>query len=149
VRPKAKTEIQQASVSAAGAADKVLDAAVTKQQYLLGSDFTVADLNVAAVIIAAGSISPQKLYGVPVGLMFFEGAHRLVKAGVTSPGMQIGDPERVVVEAYPGIVARSLIGRTSYKSDLKKRQTNDQLAARRHILNEIAGGLLGRSVGLR
>ena len=25
----------------------------------------------------AGSISPQKLYGVPVGLMFFEGAPRL------------------------------------------------------------------------
>ena len=29
---------------------KVLDAAVAKQQYLLGNDFTVADLNVAAVI---------------------------------------------------------------------------------------------------
>ena len=28
--------------------------------------------------IAAGSISPQKLYGVPVGLMFFEGAPRLL-----------------------------------------------------------------------
>ncbi len=32
---------------------KVLDAAVTKQPYLLGSDFTVADLNVAAVISRA------------------------------------------------------------------------------------------------
>ena len=32
---------------------KVLDAAVAKQQYLLGSDFTVADLNVAAVISRA------------------------------------------------------------------------------------------------
>ena len=32
---------------------KVLDAAVTKQQYLLGNDFTVADLNVAAVISRA------------------------------------------------------------------------------------------------
>jgi hypothetical protein len=35
--------------------------------------------------IAASSISPQKLYGVPVGLMFFEGAPRLVKSGVTIP----------------------------------------------------------------
>ena len=32
---------------------KVLDAAVTKQTYLLGNDFTVADLNVAAVISRA------------------------------------------------------------------------------------------------
>ena len=32
---------------------KVLDAAVAKQKYLLGSDFTVADLNVAAVISRA------------------------------------------------------------------------------------------------
>jgi len=41
-----------------------------------------------ATDIAAGSISPQKLYGTPVGLMFFEGAPRLVRAGVTIP--QIG-----------------------------------------------------------
>ena len=32
---------------------KMLDAAVEKQQYLLGNDFTVADLNVAAVISRA------------------------------------------------------------------------------------------------
>ncbi len=32
---------------------KVLDAAVTRQSYLLGNDFTVADLNVAAVISRA------------------------------------------------------------------------------------------------
>jgi len=32
---------------------KVLDAAVTKHEYLLGDDFTVADLNVAAVISRA------------------------------------------------------------------------------------------------
>ena len=32
---------------------KVLDAALAKQQYLLGADFTVADLNVAAVVSRA------------------------------------------------------------------------------------------------
>ena len=32
---------------------RVLDAAVSKQPYLLGNDFTVADLNVAAVISRA------------------------------------------------------------------------------------------------
>lgn len=46
--------------------------------------------------IAAGSISPQKIYGVPVGLMFFEGAPRLIKSGVTIPILQTGDPSRIV-----------------------------------------------------
>jgi hypothetical protein len=51
--------------------------------------------------IAASSVSPQKIFGVPVGLMFFEGAPRLVRSGVTIPVLQSGDPERIVVEAYP------------------------------------------------
>jgi glutathione S-transferase len=41
---------------------KVLDAAVAKQPYLLGSEFTVADLNVAAVICHAVAMD---LGGVP------------------------------------------------------------------------------------
>jgi hypothetical protein len=48
--------------------------------------------------IAAGSVSPQKLYGVPVGLMFFEGAPRPI------PKLHYGDPKRIVVEAYPGVL---------------------------------------------
>jgi hypothetical protein len=47
----------------------------------------------------AGSISPQKLYGTPVALMFFEGAPRLLRSGVSIPHMHAGDPERMVVEA--------------------------------------------------
>ncbi len=62
---------------------------------------------------ATGAISPQKLYGTPVGLMFFEGAPRLRKAGVRIPGLQNGEPERIVVEAYPGVLARRLIGKQS------------------------------------
>jgi hypothetical protein len=69
---------------------------------------------------AAGSISPQKLYGVPVGLMFLEGAPRLLDAGVTIPYLQVGDPGRIVVEAYPGVPARQLIGSgRGYKSDTR------------------------------
>ena len=41
---------------------KVLDAAVAKHPYLLGNDFTVADLNVAAVISRAVDMD---LSGVP------------------------------------------------------------------------------------
>lgn len=60
-----------------------------------------------ATDIAAGSISPQKLYGVPVALMFFEGAPRLIAAGVSIPHIRNGDPKRIVVETYPGVLARS------------------------------------------
>lgn len=86
---------------------------------------------------AAGSISPQKLFGVPVGLMFFEGAPRLIRAGVTIPQLQQGDPNRIVVESYPGIVARKLIGRRSYKNDARHKQTSDQYEARHAIFKAL------------
>jgi len=95
--------------------------------------------------VKAGSISPQKLYGTPVGLMFFEGAPRLLEAGVTIPGLQQGDPQRIVVEGYPGVLARSLIGRRSYKQDTKSKQTQDQHEARKELLEKIMGrGILAR-----
>ncbi|UVC12129.1 DUF429 domain-containing protein [Rhizobium sp. TH2] len=93
-----------------------------------------------AVDVAASSISPQKLYGVPVGLMFFEGAARLLSSGITIPHMLAGDPNRIAVEAYPGVLARRLIGRRSYKNDAKKKQTSDQLAARYEMLRLLQGG---------
>ncbi|HEV2898892.1 MAG TPA: DUF429 domain-containing protein [Pseudaminobacter sp.] len=95
--------------------------------------------------IAASSISPQKLHGVPVGLMFFEGARRLVEAGVTIPGLRQGDPERIVVEAYPGALARQLISRTSYKNDSRGKQTQSQFEMRHRLLALILDGRLERS----
>lgn len=97
--------------------------------------------------IKAGSISPQKLYGVPVGLMFFEGAPRLREAGVMIPHLQDGDPERIVVEAYPGVLARRLIGRRGYKHDTVKKQTPDQYAARRDLFTSIVSGDLRSAYG--
>jgi hypothetical protein len=91
----------------------------------------------------AGSISPQKLYGVPVALMFFEGAPRLVDANVTIPHLQAGDLQaasRIVVEAYPGVMARRLLGRRSYKNDQQKKQLPDQFAARRELIHAIRSG---------
>ncbi|MEM7567526.1 MAG: DUF429 domain-containing protein, partial [Pseudomonadota bacterium] len=84
----------------------------------------------------AGGISPQKLYGVPVGLMYFEAAPRLLRSGVRLPAHGVpGDPDRTVIEAYPGVLARGLIGRRSYKNDTVAKQTPDQHAARRAILD--------------
>ena len=90
--------------------------------------------------IVAGSISPQKLYGTPVGLMFCEGAPRLRDAGVMIPELQQGDPDRIVVEAYPGVLARGLIGRRGYKQDTKKKRTEEQHQARIDLLTNILNG---------
>jgi hypothetical protein len=96
----------------------------------------------------ARSISPQKLYGVPVGKMFFEGAPRLIEANVTVPGLHQGDPERIVVEAYPGVLARHLIGTTSYKHDTKSKQTPALREARSKILSAIENGALEDHYGI-
>ena len=86
----------------------------------------------------AGSVSAQKQYGVPVAMMFFEGVPLLRKAGVMIPGLQQGCPERVVVEAYPGVAVRNLLGeKVSYKSDVKGSQTPARLVARRAILDAL------------
>ena len=99
--------------------------------------------------VAAGSTSPQKLYGVPVGLMFFEGAPRLLASGVTLPGIADGDPDRLAVEAYPGALARYLIGRRSYKNDSVDKQTRDQCEARKAIVSKLKAGNLLASHGVR
>lgn len=87
--------------------------------------------------IAAGSLSPMKLYGTPVGLMFFEGATRLLESGVTIPGLLNGDPNRIVVEAYPGVLARNFIGRRGYKHDAKAKQSAEQKLVRRDLLTKL------------
>ena len=91
---------------------------------------------------AAGALSPQKLYGVPVGKMFFEGAQRLIKSGVAVPNLQIGDPTRIVVEAYPGALAKRFIGKQPYKNDSKTNQTFNQYAARRNLLRQLTSAYL-------
>jgi hypothetical protein len=83
------------------------------------------------------SISPQKLHGTPVGLMFYEGAPRLLRSDVTVLPFLHRDPARIAVEAYPGALARRLIGKTPYKSDDRARQTEDRLAARIRLLKAL------------
>jgi hypothetical protein len=99
--------------------------------------------------IAASSISPQKLYGVPVGLMFFEDAPRLLQAGVTIPVLHPGDPARIVVEAYPGVLARRLIGRDGYKNDDGRKQTEKQRQFRCSLLDGILNGKIEPGYGFQ
>lgn len=84
-----------------------------------------------------GGASPQTLHFTPVGRMFFRAAPALLRAGVHVPGLSVGDRSRICVEAYPGILARTLIGKRSYKSDSRKRQTAEQAAMCRSILRSL------------
>lgn len=87
----------------------------------------------------AHSHSPMKLVNPPVGLMFFEGAPRLLAADVHLPGLHAGDAARVALEAYPGHLARR-ITRASYKSDAPATQTDAPRAARKDIVIALTSG---------
>jgi hypothetical protein len=94
----------------------------------------------------AGSSSPMQLSYVPVGKMFYEGALRLRRAGVTVPRMQRGDGTRVAVEAYPGLAARKVLGRESYKNDPEGRS---RAPARRRLVEALRDGALATAYGFR
>jgi len=51
-----------------------------------------------------------------------------------------GDPARVALEGYPGLLARELIGRRSYKSDEAVKQTPERLIARKDIVEALEQG---------
>lgn len=85
----------------------------------------------------AASISPQKLYGVPVGKMFFEGAPRLLNSSASIIPLRMNNDPRVIVEAYPSIIARRFIERRSYKNDTPAKQTEALRQARLDIVSGI------------
>lgn len=82
----------------------------------------------------------MKLANPPVGWMLHEGAPRLVAAGLHMPGVARGDPSRVALEAYPGLLMRRIaIARgerraPSYKNDARAKQTPAQRDARVGLL---------------
>ena len=98
--------------------------------------------------VRAGSLSPQKLYGTPVALMFFEGAPRLLRAEVSVPPVRVRDDDRTVLEAYPALAARWCVGRVRYKTD---RPASDAAChpVRRRILRHLASPAFCAAYGIR
>ena len=88
----------------------------------------------------AGSSPSMKWVNPPVAWMLHAGVPRLIEAGVHLPGHLDGDPGRVALEAYPGLLARELIARRSYKSDSKAAQTPERLIARKDIVDALEQG---------
>jgi hypothetical protein len=95
----------------------------------------------------AGSSPSMKWVNPPVAYMMHAGVPLLRSAGVHLPGLSVGDPQRVGLEAYPGLLARELIGQRSYKSDDAAKQTPERWVARSDMLQKLE---LGQSrLGLR
>ena len=92
--------------------------------------------------VKANARSPMMLYGVPVGKMFFQGAPRLLKSGVSILPCRPTSDNRIAIEAYPALVAHHWIGRRSYKHDTRKRQIPEREAARREIVDRLCSSCL-------
>lgn len=92
----------------------------------------------------AGSSPSMKWVNPPVAFMLHAGVPRLIEAGATLPGLHESTlccpDRRIALESYPGLLARELIGRRSYKSDEKARHTEERLLARTEIVSALEAG---------
>ena len=97
----------------------------------------------------AGSSPSMKWVNPPVAYMLHAGVPLLLQASVCLPRLHspthllASEPPaepRIGLEAYPGLLARELIGNTSYKSDDKAKQTPERLIARKQLLQALELG---------
>lgn len=100
----------------------------------------------------AGSSPSMKWVNPPVAWMMHAGVPGLRAVGAHFPAHQaqatpmtpmtaMGDTPRIALEAYPGLLARELLGgAVSYKSDDKARQTSERQLARQRMLIALTQG---------
>jgi Protein of unknown function (DUF429) len=91
----------------------------------------------------AGSSPSMKWVNPPVAWMMHAGLPRLQAVGAWFPAHQpppVIPPERLALEAYPGLLAREVLGRTSYKADDPSRQDASRLLARKTLLEAMEQG---------
>jgi hypothetical protein len=91
----------------------------------------------------------MKWVNPPVAYMLHAGVPRLLNAGVQCVGLQAEPPpmsvpgaggRRIALEAYPGLLAREVLGKRSYKSDDRAKQTPERLIARKDLLTALEMG---------
>ena len=99
------------------------------------------------------SCSPMMIDYTPVGRMFYQGAIRLLKSGVSVLPFQPIHSDRITLEGYPALLARAALraarysGKTSYKSDTKNKQSSTHQQVRHQIVESIAGQHLKAALG--
>ncbi len=87
--------------------------------------------------VRANAISPMKLDFVPVGKMFYQGAPRLLAAGLNILPCHPTSDNRIALEVYPALVNRRFNSKLSYKQDTLDRQTDQHTAARSALLDTL------------
>jgi hypothetical protein len=88
----------------------------------------------------AASSPSMKWVNPPVAYMLHAGVPLLLQAGVHLPGLHAGDPTRVALEGYPGLLAKEVLGARSYKSDDKSKHTPERLIARKDLVHALEQG---------
>ena len=96
----------------------------------------------------AGSSPSMKWVNPPVAYMLHAGVPLLLQAQVHLPGLHAGgsastageEGRRVALEGYPGLLAREILGRRSYKSDDKRKQDAVRLIVRKDLINALEQG---------
>ena len=90
----------------------------------------------------AGSSPSMKWVNPPVAYMLHAGVPAILAAGAYFPGLQTPARQgpRIALEAYPGMLAREVLGAQSYKSDDKAKQTPERLIARKDLINALELG---------
>lgn len=86
--------------------------------------------------LVTGSHSPLKTRAnPPVGLMFYEGAWRILSSGVHVPALRETVSSRIALEAFPGYLV-SRLGERYYKND-KPASRSANAAARKRIVQHL------------
>lgn len=95
----------------------------------------------------AGSSPSMKWVNPPVAWMMHAGVPVLRELGAwfvahepPPSGARTDIPPRVALEAYPGLLAREVLGRTSYKADDPARQDAARLLARKTLVEALEQG---------
>ena len=94
----------------------------------------------------AASSPSMKWVNPPVAYMLHAGVPLLLQAGASFPGIfepdapAASEPSRIALEGYPGLLAREILGRASYKSDDRHKQTSERLIARKEIIEALEQG---------
>ncbi|MBC8077270.1 MAG: DUF429 domain-containing protein [Chloroflexales bacterium] len=96
----------------------------------------------------ARSRSPTKLFNPPVAKMFFQGAPRLLSSGACVLPCHPTTSDRIALEAYPALVARTFIGAASYKSDDLAKQTAARRDARQALVAALVSDALHHHYGI-
>jgi hypothetical protein len=86
-----------------------------------------------------GASPSMRCHNPPVAWMFHVGTPRLLAAKTHIPGIHTGDTTRVALEAYPGVLARSIC-KEPYKSDDKKKQDEKRASSREKIIQALVSG---------